>query len=85
MFRDVADKLVVYLLRKGILKEDNKEIYVYAFEVILMNSLLLFMLLVLSIIFDCLVLFGCYFSIFIPLRIFSGGYHAKKSEICFCI
>ena len=27
--------------------------------------------------------FACYLCFFIPLRVFTGGYHVKKSEICF--
>lgn len=27
----------------------------------------------------------CFIAFFVPLRIYSGGYHAKKSEVCFVV
>ena len=83
MFKNIAEDIVLLLIRKNLLNNDNREIYTYAIEVILLNFSLLMTLFIISLITGQLLFFLCYLIFFIPLRIFSGGYHAKKSEICF--
>ena len=83
MFKNIAEDIVFYLSRKKILKQDNREVYVYALEVILLNLILLMTLLIISLIGGQPSFFACYLCFFVPLRVFTGGYHAKKSEICF--
>lgn len=82
MFKNIAEDIVFYLSRKKILNQDNREIYVYAFEVVLLNSILLMTLLTISLFREQYLFFACYLCFFVPLRVFTGGYHAKKSEIC---
>ena len=83
MFKNIAEDIVFYLSRKKILNQDNREIYVYAFEVVLLNFTLLMILLTISLFRGQHLFFACYLCFFVPLRVFTGGYHAKKSEICF--
>lgn len=85
MFGDIAENLYFYLLNKNLLDEDDKEIYIYALEVILLNGSLLFFFFIVSLILDQIMFFLCYIGFFLPLRLFSGGYHAKRSETCFGI
>lgn len=83
MFKNIAEDIVFYLSRKKILKQDNREVYVYALEVIMLNLILLMTLLIISLVGEQSLFFACYLFFFVPLRVFTGGYHAKKSEICF--
>ena len=83
MFKNIAEDIVFYLSRKKILNQDNREIYVYAFEVVLLNFILLMILFTISLFRGQHLFFACYLYFFVPLRVFTGGYHAKKSEICF--
>lgn len=83
MFRSIAEDIVFYLSKKKILNHEKREIYTYALEVVLLNFLLLVTLFLISLILRSISYFACYVIFFIPLRIFSGGYHSKKSEICF--
>ena len=85
MFKNIAEDIVFLLIRKNLLNNDNREIYTYAIEVILLNFSLLMTLFIISLITGQLLFFLCYLFFFIPLRVFSGGYHAKKSEICFVL
>ena len=85
MFKNIAEDIVFLLIRKNLLNNDNREIYTYAIEVILLNFSLLMTLFIISLITSQLLFFLCYLIFFIPLRVFSGGYHAKKSEICFVL
>lgn len=83
MFKNIAEDIVFYLSRKKILNQDNREIYVYALEVVLLNFILLMTLLIISLFGGQYLFFVCYLCFFVPLRVFTGGYHAKKSETCF--
>lgn len=78
-----AEDIVFYLSKKKILNQENRAIYEYAIEVILLNFSILVMLLLISIFWGQQLFFVCYVIFFVPLRVFSGGYHAKKSETCF--
>lgn len=83
MFKNIAEDIVFYLSRKKILNQDNREIYVYALEVVLLNFILLMTLLIISLFGGQHLFAVCYLCFFVPLRVFTGGYHAKKSETCF--
>ena len=83
MFRSIAEDMVFYLTKKKQLHQENREVYTYALEVVLLNASLLLTLFLISLSMEQLLFFVCFICFFVPLRIFSGGYHAKKSEICF--
>ena len=83
MFRNIAEKIYGYLSKKKLLNQNDREVYTYALEVIILNWGLLITLFVISAFMKQLLFFVCYICFFVPLRIFSGGYHAKRSEVCF--
>lgn len=85
MFRDFAEDIVFYLTKRKVLNQDNREIYEYALEVILLNTSLLIILLLISVFVGEYLFFLCYLCFFLPIRIFSGGYHLKRSETCFFV
>jgi len=58
---------------------------VYALEVILLNGSLLIVFLIASLLCGAMINFWAYLIFFLPIRIFSGGYHAKSSESCFVL
>lgn len=83
MFNHIAEDIVFLLARKRLLNTEDREIYVYAVEVLLLNFSLLFTVFIISLLFNQMAHFWCYVLFFIPLRVFLGGYHSKKSETCF--
>ncbi len=83
MFRYFAESIAFLLIKNKILDIENRDIYVYSIEAILLNSILLLTLLGISIVSKCLIFFIGFLLFFVPIRIFAGGYHAKHSEICF--
>lgn len=83
MFRYFAENITFVLIKNKILAIKNRDIYVYAVEVILLNIILLLSLLGISILGKSLSCFIGFLLFFVPLRIFVGGYHAKHSGICF--
>lgn len=83
MFRYFAENITFVLIKNKILNIKNRNIYVYAIEVILLNVILLLSLLGISILGKDLSCFMGFLLFFVPLRTFVGGYHAKHSEVCF--
>lgn len=83
MFEYLAENITFLLIKHKILNIKNREVYTYAIEVILLNSILLAVLLGISIAGKCFIFFVGYLLFFVPIRKFAGGYHAKHSETCF--
>ena len=85
MFEYLAENITFLLIKHKILNIKNREVYTYAIEVILLNSILLAALLGISIAGKSFIFFVGYLLFFVPIRKFAGGYHAKHSETCFMI
>lgn len=85
MFKYLAENIAFLLIKNKILDIEDREIYVYGIETILLNAILLICMLLLSLPFGGFVHFLGFLIFFIPLRIFVGGYHAKNSETCFIL
>ena len=85
MFRNLAEDIVFFLITHKIISIDERDIYIYGAEAILLNGSLLFVFLVISLLTDEIVNFLSYLFFFVPLRIFTGGYHAKTSNRCFVL
>lgn len=82
MLSKTANYLARRLLNNNVIKEDSFEIYVYGFELLI--SFLFSTLLVIAsgIIIGKLLETLAFLVVFIFLRSYSGGYHAKKYSIC---
>ena len=83
MFGDIAESLVFLSIKHKRLDIKDREIYIYGLEVILLNGLLLIYFFIMSIWFDLIFHFVSFLIFFLPLRMFIGGYHSKRSETCF--
>ena len=82
MLSKTANYLARRLLNNNVIKEDSFDIYVYGFELLI--SFLFSTLLVIAsgIIIGKLLETLAFLVVFIFLRSYSGGYHAKKYSIC---
>lgn len=85
MFHNLAVDIAFLLIKNKIVDIQQRDIYVYGLEVILLNGSLLIVFLIASLLCREIINFFAYFIFFLPLRLFSGGYHAKKSEHCFVL
>lgn len=79
MFRNLAEDIAFLLIKHKILDIEQRDIYIYGLEVILLNGGLVLMFLTISLLFGVMINFWAYLIFFLPIRIFSGGYHAKTS------
>ena len=85
MFRYLAEDIAFLLIKNKIVDIEKRDIYVYGLEAILLNLLNILTALTISILSNTMLHFGMFMLIFIPLRLFIGGYHAKTSESCYVI
>ena len=85
MLKNIADDVAFLLVRKRIVDNEKREMYAYGMEVILLNVINLVIPFIISLIMGVLIHFIIFILVFIPLRISTGGYHAKESGICIII
>ena len=85
MFHNLAVDIAFLLIKNKIVDIQQRNIYVYALEVILLNGSLLIVFLIASLLCGAMINFLAYLIFFLPIRIFSGGYHAKSIESCFVL
>ena len=85
MFHNLAVDIAFLLIKNKIVDIQQRNIYVYALEVILLNGSLLIVFLIASLLCGAMINFWAYLIFFLPIRIFSGGYHSKSSESCFVL
>lgn len=85
MFRNLAEDITFLLIKNKIVEIEKREIYIYGLEVILLNGGLLIAFLIISLLCGEFINFCAYLIFFLPIRIFSGGYHAETSERCFIL
>ena len=85
MFHNLAEDIAFLLIKNKIVDIEQRDVYIYGLEVILLNGGLLIAFLIISLLCSEMINFWAYLIFFLPLRIFSGGYHAKTSECCFIL
>ena len=85
MFHNLAVDIAFLLIKNKIVDIQQRDVYVYGLEVILLNGSLLIVFLITSLLCGAMINFWAYLIFFLPIRIFSGGYHAKSSESCFVL
>lgn len=85
MFHNLAVDIAFLLIKNKIVDIKQRDVYVYGLEVILLNGSLLIVFLIASLLCGAMINFWAYLIFFLPIRIFSGGYHAKSSESCFVL
>lgn len=85
MFRYIAEDIAFLLIKSKAVDIEERDIYVFGIEVLLLNSVNVLTALIISLITNTMWHFMAFLLIYMPLRIFSGGYHAKHSETCFII
>lgn len=83
MYKRLAEDITFILIKNKMLEIQSYEIYRYAIEIILLNGSLLLTCLIISILCGRMLHMLAFVLFFIPLRMFAGGYHCKKSEECF--
>lgn len=85
MFHNLAEDIAFLLIKKKLIDIDQRDVYIYGLEIILLNGGLVLLFLLISLLCKSISNFWAYLLFFIPLRMLSGGYHSKTSERCFIL
>lgn len=85
MFRYIAEDIAFLLIKNKIVDIEKRDECVYGAEVLLLNISNILTALIISLLTKSMLHFATFMLIFVPLRIFTGGYHAKTSESCYLI
>jgi accessory gene regulator B len=81
----MARKMSSFSISNGIIKEEEREIYNYSFELLLSTIINFGFIIIASIIFNKVVQTLFYLIGFLPLRRVAGGFHAKTHLRCFFV
>lgn len=85
MLNRMSEFLAKELIIKCKLDESKVPIYKYGFEVFLSSFFIVATICLLSAMFSSLAYVIIFFMVFVPLRMFSGGYHAATYRGCYII
>lgn len=80
----LAQKITSLFIQNGAEKED-REVYEYGLLIILSNLITVSVLLLLAVLLGIIKEMFCFLTVFISVRHFAGGYHAKRYQSCFVI
>ncbi|MCT4688657.1 accessory gene regulator ArgB-like protein [Vallitalea sp.] len=83
MIYEFSNKISSKLIDKKIIKEDDKEVYTYGFEIVISSLLILIGMIIIGRIFRCMLKVIVFILFFCSLRVQAGGYHAKSHLKCF--
>ncbi|MDR2025921.1 MAG: accessory gene regulator B family protein [Hungatella sp.] len=85
MTKNLVCLLIEYLVNTEAIDRQDKDIYVYGLELLFMNILNLATAIVIGMalgqLFECFL----FLALFVPLRSYAGGYHAKNSFYCYLV
>lgn len=79
----LAQKLTLFILKNGLIDEENTEIYNYGFQCFLEISLSTISCIIIAFFLHMIPECIFFFLLFIPLRSYGGGFHMKTYVACF--
>ena len=78
-----SEKLSDWLIRSGAVKKEDRELYEYAIYIVVLTCMPLMVFFLACLFLGTLPEGMLFLFTFMAIRKFSGGYHAKRAEICF--
>lgn len=82
MINNLSQKLTEKFLKKGIIEEDEQELYVYALFILISTLMLFIITCVFGLIMNCFFESIIFFIAFQFIRKYAGGYHASTETRC---
>lgn len=83
LFAKLSHKIGDNLVHSNLIKEEDAEIYIYGINQILVSVLNVSSALIIGLVFGVFFEIAIFMAVYIPLRSFSGGYHAKTPLRCY--
>lgn len=82
MISFLCNRLADFLCVKGVVSEDEKEIYIYGYEMIITTILGAVLVFAIALLTKRFAEAFCFFTVFVITRQFCGGYHSKTRIMC---
>lgn len=82
MTHRISQSIAYFLMKKNLISKEKINIYIYGFEIIISDVLLIMGLLIIMSAFDLIIEMSAYLIVFIALRHQAGGYHAASHLKC---
>lgn len=82
MLERLSGHIVDWQIRKQILDDEEREVYQYAYELLLNQVINIVIAIVIAVIFRTPIQVIAFLISYIPLRSYSGGYHANTNAGC---
>lgn len=82
MINNLSVRLTDKLLTKGIIIEDERELYIYGFFMLLSHLMYLVLACIFGLLFKCFIESIVYYVAFQFIRKYAGGYHAATETRC---
>lgn len=82
MIKNLSENITDYFYSNKIINENEREIYIYGLQLIISSITGIVVILTLGSIFDIITNTGLFLIAFIPIRMYSGGYHANTYIEC---
>ena len=78
-----SSKFVEFFVSNSLIKNEDKEIYEYAFNIILSSLIHIATVMIIGLCFNLFIESLAFYFSFIAIRKFAGGYHAKTATRCY--
>lgn len=82
MINNLSARLTDKLLTKGSITEDERELYIYGFFMLLLHLMYLVLACIFGLLFKCFIESIVYYVAFQFIRKYAGGYHAATETRC---
>lgn len=79
----ISEKLGDLLCKEHIIRSDEKDFYEYGLQITLANLINFLIVLLIGILFHSIPEMALFYSVFVSLRFYCGGYHADSYANCF--
>lgn len=82
MISKLSKRVTQYMLTKGFIKDDEKDIYFYGYFMMISQVVLFIITCILGVILNCLFKAIIFYIVFQAIRKYAGGYHATTETRC---
>ncbi|WP_097005805.1 accessory gene regulator ArgB-like protein [Lacrimispora amygdalina] len=82
MLQRISNGIVSWQIKKNLLKDNQRSLYLYAYEVLLNQIINIVVAVVIAVILRAPMPVLVFLVSYIPLRSYCGGYHAKTNGVC---
>ena len=82
MLQRISEDIVSWQIKKNLLKDDQRALYLYAYEVLINQIINIIVAVLIAVIMRAPMPVFVFLASYIPLRSYCGGYHARTNGVC---